>query len=169
MKTIIWYGSLLCEKSANLTCEIHNFNHWYIKWYSRIFNKLWYNPHIEKYNDFTSMLNIQEDNENFMIISYFNISEENYKKIRKREWDYDELEVDIYNLNQEVIWKWITFISKDKVEYNGKNIQLLFNKIHPEERYINICINAIKQTPFLDEFLDTTYMSCWVKKFKLDN
>jgi hypothetical protein len=49
------------------------------------------------------MLNIQKDNEKLMIISYFNISEENYKKIRKREWDYDELEVDIYNLNQEVI------------------------------------------------------------------
>lgn len=169
MKTIIWYWSLLCKKSAELTCEINNFNHWYIKWYSRIFNKIWYNPHIWKYNENTSMLNIKKDKDNLMIISYFDVTDEDYEKIRKREWDYDELEVDIYDLDQKIIWKWITFISKDTVEYNGKNIQLLFNKIHPEERYINICIDAIKQTPFLDEFLDTTYMSCWVKKFKLDN
>lgn len=170
MKTIIWYWSLLCENSAKLTCEILNFNHWYIKWYTRIFNKIWYNPHIKKYNEDTSMLNIQkENNNNVMIISYFNVTDQDYKKIRLREWDYNEVEVDIYDLDKIKIWKWIIFISKESVQYKGENKQLLFTNLHPEQRYINICLDAIKQTPYLQDFLDTTYMSCWKQKFKLDN
>jgi hypothetical protein len=89
--------------------------------------------------------------------------------MRKREWDYDEVEIDIYDLDKNRIWKWITFISKESVEYNWEIKQLLFQNLNPEKRYIDICLHAIKQTPYLQEFLDTTYMSCWKQKFKPDN
>jgi hypothetical protein len=32
---------------------------------------------------------------------------------------------------------------------------------------MDICINALKQTPYLQSFLETTYHSCWIKKIKL--
>jgi hypothetical protein len=35
-----------------------------------------------------------------MIISYFDVIDEDYEKMRKREWDYDEVEIDIYDLDK---------------------------------------------------------------------
>ena len=164
MKTIIWYGSLMNLESAKRSCEPIWFNYWYIQWYSRIFNKLWYNPHIKKFNDWTSMLNVQHDKNIWMIISYFQISDEDYINIREREWDYNEEIVDIYDENQNLVSQWILYISKENVEYKWKNIQLLHDKIQPEKRYVDLCLDALKQTPYLKQFLETTYQSCGKKK-----
>ena len=122
MKTIIWYGSLMNQESANLSCRTIWFNYWYIQWYSRIFNKLWYNPHIKKFNDWTSMLNVQKDEWVWMIISYFQITDEDYNNIKEREWDYFEEIVDIFDIGKNYITKWILYISKESINYKWKNI-----------------------------------------------
>ena len=137
MKTVIWYGSLLSEESAEKTCKVHGFQYGYIKNYSRIFNKLWYNIFQNKYNNNTSMLNIKKQPETWLIISYFKISDENYKKMREREWDYNEVEIDIYNESKERISIWIVFISKEYSLFHWKKIKLLHENIQPEKRYID--------------------------------
>lgn len=167
MIRIIWYGSLMSQDSAQQTCDIFNFNYWYIQWYSRIFNKLWFNPYTETYNENTSMLNLVEDDKKMLLISYFDISEKDYKKMKKREWDYNEIEVDIFNLEQQKVSKWWVFISKQQIECNGESISLIRDDLPPEKRYLDICIDALQKTPYLDEFLDSTYMWCAKRKLEL--
>lgn len=165
MVRVIGYGSLLCEKSANNTCDIKNFSHWYIQWYSRIFNKLGFNPYLEEYNDDTAMLNVFPNENNWLLISYFDVDKSEYHKMQKRECDYDECEVQIYDLEKNPVGTGILYVSKEFVDYHWEKKKMLFDNITPEKRYLDICLNAVKKTDFYDEFLDSTYMSC--KKMKL--
>ena len=167
MIRVIWYASLMSQDSAKRTCDIFNFNYWYIKWYSRIFNKLWFNPYTKTHNKNTAMLNLVEDDKKMLLISYFDISEEDYFKMKERELGYDEFEIDIFNLEKKKISKWIVFISKQQVEYKGENISLIRDDLLPEKRYLDICIDALQKTPYLEEFLDSTYMWCGKRKLEL--
>ena len=166
MVRVVGYGSLLCEKSANNTCNVKNFSYGYIKWYARIFNKLGFNPYLEKYNDNTAILNVFPEENNWLLVSYFDIDDQEYHKMQKRECDYHEVEVDIYDMFKNKTGKWILYVSKEFVEYNWEQKQMLFSNIHPEPRYLDICLNAVKNTQHYEEFLDSTYMSCKQKKLR---
>jgi hypothetical protein len=86
--------------------------------------------------------------------------------MQKRECDYHEVEVDIYDMFKNKTGKWILYVSKEFVEHNWEQKQMLFSNIHPEPRYLDICLNAVKNTQHYEEFLDSTYMSCKKKKLR---
>jgi hypothetical protein len=44
------------------------------------------------------MLNVFPEENNWLLISYFDIDEHEYHKMQKRECDYHEVEVDIYDM-----------------------------------------------------------------------
>ncbi len=162
MLKIIWYGSLLSEESARKTCNLKNFWYWYIKWYKRIFNKLSYDPSLKKYHKNMAVLNIFAwKKDDWLLVSYFDIyNNDDFKKLKEREFDYKEQEVEIYDLSKKKISKWILFIAEEYTEYQWKQKKILFSEIKPNKKYLDFCLSAVKNTEFYDDFLDSTYTSC---------
>lgn len=166
MKIIVWYGSLMCKESAKKSCDIYNFSYGYIKNYRRIFNRIGYNPWNNVYNFDSAMLNILPQEGEWLAVSYFWVQEDGYTKIRAREWDFDEQMVDIYNENKQYIGQGIIFVSKKEVVYNAQNISLIHTWLLPEPRYLDICLNALRNTHIYDHFIQDTYLWCGRKKLK---
>lgn len=161
MKKIIWYGSLLNIESARKSCEAHNFSYGYIKNFKRVFNKRWFHPYDRYYLDNTSMLNIVYEEWRDLLVSYFDVSDEDFKNIRRREWDYKEVSIDIYDDVGEKQDTWIVFISKEQSIFEWLQVSLIHNNFLPDERYLDICLTSFwKNKELLDEFLCSTFLGC---------
>ena len=165
MITVIGYGSLMSEESANRTCKVFDFRYGYIKNYRRIFNKRWFNPWTETYLD-TAMLNVEFSTWKWLPVSYFSLREEDYKKMKLREKDYNEVIVPIYDLGKKEYSKGVLFISKKNIVQGTKKIDLISTGLDLEKRYLDICLGALKNTSLYEEFLYTTYLSCWEKRLQ---
>lgn len=162
MVNIIWYWSLLNPDSISQTCEFTDFEIWYIIWYRRVFNKVWYNPKIDKLllDEKKSHLNLEKFDDFKLLVSCFSVTEKEFEKLIIREKWYKTHEVTFYSKNLKDSKEAFCFIALD--EYCPiTNLQNLSSSFMPEERYMKICLESFSSEIIKNEFLNSTFLWDW--------
>ena len=89
----VGYGSLMSHKSLRKTISDKKFKPVIVKGYKRIFNVKDYKT------DGSDVLNLEKSKENYLNGVFFHVNEEELRKIKIREDDYELQKVNVYDFN----------------------------------------------------------------------
>jgi len=128
--------------------------------YRRVFDVESYNLKDSETGIFACALNLSEDENIDVFGALFDIPEDSFQELAKRETRYGDVKIKLESGKSAT-----TFIAENHDRYN----YVLNNKTQDE--YLKICLDAAKSygDEFLDNFLDSTYIGettlrDWIKK-----